>query len=323
VRRVFAAIVLLVVARGATAQAGDDEDYGGGSIVYAHGTSLWQTDAEGHGPETELVTLPGAASDVQHIRSSPDGSVLLFDSAGTWYWAAVGATPATPTKLDCAAGDARISSDGTSVVCAAPDDQTLIVSLSTGKAVTRAVPPTGARLFKRDGTRTLVWADATGVWSATKKDLSDKTQLATEAPVGGFLASPDGSRAVALYPGHVFEHRQKLDANVFTSFLLDGTAARRTLAKDSASAIDWSWDSRYLLVQDGESACITRAVGGEYKCWKGYVAQSIAPDGRWALVLGDESHKLFRVRLEGPDTSKPSLVETVCDGGALWLPKAP
>jgi hypothetical protein len=41
-----------------------------------------------------------------------------------------------------------------------------------------------------------------------------------------------------------------------------------------------------VLIQDGGSACIMRAIGGQYKCWRGYTAASIAPDGSYALVLG-------------------------------------
>src|SRR5206468_4216752 len=74
-------------------------------------------------------------------------------------------------------------------------------------------------------------------------------------------------------------------ADVLATFALDGTASRRMLLRDGV-VIDWSWDGAWLLLQHGAYACITRAVGGEYKCWKGYTAMSIAPDGKWALVLG-------------------------------------
>jgi hypothetical protein len=102
------------------------------------------------------------------------------------------------------------------------------------------------------------------------------------------------------------------------------------------------------------------ATGGEYKCWKGYTAASIAPDGKYALFLGnrDGSHRqtpvkkdakkkaqtedsetddapavdvavplpsgplsLFRARLEGSAfTESPALVIKVVDGAAVWVP---
>ena len=32
-----------------------------------------------------------------------------------------------------------------------------------------------------------------------------------------------------------------------------------------------------------------RATGGQYKCWRGFTAVSVSPDGRYALVLGNRS----------------------------------
>jgi hypothetical protein len=110
-----------------------------------------------------------------------------------------------------------------------------------------------------------------------------------------------------------------------------------------------------VIVQDGASACLMRATGGEYKCWKGYTAASIAETGKFALVLGnrDGSKKqtpakvpeaedtdsgavaptdvyvapptgplaLYRVRLEGsPYTESPVLVTKIVDGAAVWVP---
>jgi hypothetical protein len=171
----------------------------------------------------------------------------------------------------------------------------------------------------KDGVRRLIWADADGVWSANVKNLDDKVELAPDPPVSGFLAAPDGSRGVAINPCHLYEKKLKVDSDVLDGFDLDGTAARRMLFAEG-TVVDWSWDSTWLLVQNGEKACITRSVGGEYKCWKGYTPLSIAPDGRWGLVRGTDSGKLYRIRLGGAQVEKPSLVETEIDGAALWLP---
>jgi hypothetical protein len=319
-RAFVVALALLLVAAGA--HAAKDEDFGGGSVVFAHGTALWKTDPKGKGPETELVTLPGNATDVRMIRSNPDGSIVIFELAGVWWSARLdpaATAPVTPEQLPCAAGEARFASDGSCILCAAENGETTLISMKTGKSTTKAVPPAGARVVVVDGVRRLIWADADGVWSAKVKNLDDKIELAPDAPVSGFLAAPDGSRGVAIYPGHLYEKKVKVEADVLSGFKLDGTAARRMLFPEG-TVIDWSWDSTWLLVQNGEKACIARAVGGEYKCWKGYTAQSLAPDGRWALVRGTDSGKLLRVRLEGAQTEKPSLVQTEVDGAALWLP---
>ena len=317
-----AVLALLLLAL--PARAAKDEDFGGGSVVFARGTSLWRTDPKGEGPEVELVTLPGNAADVAMIRSNPDGSAILFDLGGTWYWARIdaGATsPVTPEALACGAGAARFAADGACIVCAGADPaQTLLFSIATGKKVTKKVAPEGARVVATDAGRRLIFADADGIWSAAVKDLSDRTEVAPDAPVSGFLASPDGTRGVAIYPGHVYKKKEKVAADVLTTFELDGTATRRKLAT-TGTVIDWSWDSQWLLWQDDESACIVRAVGGETKCWKGYAAQSISPDGRWGLARGtDHPEKLYRLRLEGAHSDKPTLVQSDVEGAGLWLP---
>jgi len=75
-------------------------------------------------------------------------------------------------------------------------------------------------------------------------------------------------------------------------FALDGEGARRKAIK-AGMPLQWSHDSQWVLVQDGGSACLMHATGGEYKCWKGYTAASIAPDGKYGLFLGnrDGSHR--------------------------------
>ena len=67
---------------------------------------------------------------------------------------------------------------------------------------------------------------------------------------------------------------------------LDNQGARRKAIRDGV-AVEWSHDSQWVLVQDGGSACIMRASGGQYKCWRGFTAASLSSDGRWGLALGN------------------------------------
>lgn len=335
-----------------------DEDFAGGMVVFARDASLWRTDPRGQGPAVELVALPGKAHDVRMIRTLPAGKLVLFDHAGAWWWAELGDAVAQPTKLPCADAPARFVEDGTAVMCADGDGHALLVRLGPGTARSFPVPAEGARLVRDAGKRALIWADERGVWRATLAKLRTHHRLAAEGPKRGFLPSPDGTRAVGVYAGEYYKKKEKLAGDVTDGFALDGKAARRMLYHDTTRVIDWSWDSQWILSQDDkEGACITRPVGGQYKCWKGYTAVSIAPDGRWALVLGKraasaepeeeveesepeeggaeddeeedaappvERHSLYRVYLDGPRSKKPSLVETDIDGaGALWLPTAP
>jgi hypothetical protein len=71
-------------------------------------------------------------------------------------------------------------------------------------------------------------------------------------------------------------------------FALDGAGARRKAIQNGVP-VEWSHDSKWVLLQDGASACMMLAAGGQYKCWRGYTAASIAPDGKYALLLGNRA----------------------------------
>jgi hypothetical protein len=149
------------------------------------------------------------------------------------------------------------------------------------------VPPAGARTIGVGRERAVVWADAAGVWTAPKADPKRKTRVAPDAPLRGFLASPDGERAVGVYADQIYaDVRHTRPAEVLMTLQLDGQGARRKAIRDGV-AVEWSHDSQWILVQDGASACIMRASGGQYKCWKGYTAASLSSDGHWGLVLGN------------------------------------
>ena len=93
---------------------------------------------------------------------------------------------------------------------------------------------------------------------------------------------------------------------------LDGSGARRKSIK-SGTPLEWSHDSQWVLMQDGSGACIVRATGGQYKCWRGFTAVSIAPDGSYALLLGNRDAKPEKkatkkkaAKKKAPDPSDPT-----------------
>lgn len=359
---VRALAVAAVLAVPALAHAGaKDPD---GRVVFARGTSLWLTDGRGKATATAIATLPGPAADVQMIRTDAAGTTLLVELAGAWWSAPMPAAGATTTltKLGCGAGTARLSMSGDCVVCATATGKTLLVRLTDGKQFTRDVPGASVHLAEKDGARTLVWSDGGAVKAAPITNRKQVTVVAPEAPLRGLVVSPDGARAVGTYlappPG---PPKGEAAREFLMGFPLDGSTARRRLIRDGV-VVDWSWDSAWLLIQDGGKACIARAVGGEYKCWKGYTAVSISPDGAWGLVLGprdgvtggddaapapveegggdDEGEvddgkvalptgplSLYRVRLPGTYTERPTMIEREVDGAAAWLalpaPRAP
>jgi hypothetical protein len=397
-RRACLAIMWLGVAAG-VAHADDDFD---GTVIFARGSSLYQIDAHGKA-ETELAKLAAKVT-VRALRSDAGGTVLLADLAGKWAWMPLDGQAKALTELPCADGPAQLAEDGASVTCRSPRaaGQTLVVELGkkpapgpapsaapsapavatasiatvAGPGLAIAVPPGTVRPIGTGIERRFVWADATGVWTAPAFDPKRKTRVAPDAPLRGFLPSPDGDRALGVYADQVFSdvHHTR-PAEVLMTVQLDGQGARRKAIRDGV-AVEWSHDAQWILVQDGASACIMRATGGQYKCWKGFTAASISSDGHWGLVLGnrDGSKKqvaakpakpatkpaaaaaakpwdkldepsdepeageaqpasddvsvapptgplaLYRVRLDGAFTDRPTLLVKIVDGAAVWVP---
>jgi hypothetical protein len=87
------------------------------------------------------------------------------------------------------------------------------------------------------------------------------------------------------------------------TFALDGVGARRKTVR-AAVPVEWSHDGNWMLVQDGAKACIVSAAGGQYKCWRGYTAASIAPDGSYALILGNRDGSKKQIRPGDPKAPK-------------------
>lgn len=289
------AVVLFAVLVPAAASADPDPN---AAIVYARGPSLYKADAKGNG-ETVLAAIPARAR-VRALRTDRGGAVLLVDLGGKWSWMPLDGTAKALVELPCGDGPAQLATDGSSVLCrdAKRPAQSIIVQLPSGKQTPIAVPALGARLIGAGKDRRVIWADK-AIWSSPPGDPNQKTQLAPEAPLRGLLASPDGARAVGVYldqPRDGAPNHKAKSGELLMGFALDGVGARRKTIR-AGVPVEWSHDSDWVLVQDGSAACIMRALGGQYKCWRGYTAASIAPDGSYALVLGAQ-------RQEKPATKK-------------------
>jgi hypothetical protein len=343
-------VATVVLALAAPALADDTPP---GSIIFARSGSLIRVDGKGKG-ETEIATFDPS----QHVRSlSTDaaGKVLLANLDRSWGWMPLDGSAKRLEPLPCADGPAQLEEDGSHVTCRGKQGS-LDIDLATGKAW--PVDVTVARITGTGATRRFVWVASDGIWGAppSASPRAHATKLAPEPPLHGFLASPDGERGVGAYTSEVFtDLHHKQPAVLLMGFALDGTAARRKAIRNGV-AVEWSHDSEWVLVQDGASACLMHATGGEYKCWRGFIATSISPDGRFGLVLGgaatrqapppakkpaqpDEAESddneaddvavppptgplsLYRVRLEGsPYTETPALVTKLVDGAAVWIP---
>jgi hypothetical protein len=280
---------VLVMLLWAPARAGAQpaDELAATTIIYARGAALYKSDARGK-TEAELVQLPPKTA-VRALRTDGDAKVLLVDLGGKWSWMPLDGSVKALTELPCADGPAQLATDGACVLCrnAKQPDQSMIVNLRNGALTPIAVPSPGARLVGAGASRRLVWADK-AIWSAPPGSPAKKAQVAPEAPLRGLLPSPDGTRAVGVYadvPLAGTPGAKAKPAELLMGFALDGVGARRKGIR-AGVAVEWSHDSQWVLVQDGGSACIMRAIGGQYKCWRGYTAVSIAPDGSYALVLG-------------------------------------
>jgi hypothetical protein len=353
-RSVRAAVVALLACSG-LAHA-DDKELDKASVIYARGSALYQATAKGAG-EKKLVDFTGKL--VRRLETDPKGGVLLADIDGKWSWTKLDGSGKPLAPLACGDGPAQLDLDGTCVLCRSPQTPTksVVLNLATGKALTVDASATAARIVGTGSARRLVWAQ-TAIWSAPITDLARKTKVGPEAPLRSLAISHDGSRAVGVYSDYEFDGKLKKPMDVLMSFALDGVAARRKGIRN-AIPVDWSFDNQYALVQDGSAACLMRAGGGQYKCWKGYTGVSVAPDASYALVLGNRDPKaapkaapkpktppkpgtgtddepaaaddvvvapptgplaLYRAKLDGPYDSAPILVVKVVDGAAVWIP---
>ena len=277
--RALAVIAVLTT----TAAAAPVDDISPRTIVFARGTSLIKADGRGKG-ETQLAALP-AKRPVRALRVDAQGSVLLADLGGTWSWMPLDGSTKALTDLPCETGPAQLSNDGAYVLCRAKTSS-VVVNLKSGKVTPIDVPAAGARLTGSGTELRLVWADGQGVWSAVPPQKNQPKKVAPDAPLRNFLVSPDGGHAVGVFHDEVYEGvRVKKPADVLMTFALDGNGARRK-AIQNGLPVEWSQDSRWVLLQDGRSACIMLAAGGQYKCWRGYTAAALSPDGKYALVFG-------------------------------------
>lgn len=288
--RWLAGVAAGVVALGAAPAARAADDFDGASVIFARGSALYRVDPRGKG-ETEIAQLTGKPK-VRALRADAGGSVLLADLAGTWAWMPLDGSTRSLAELPCGDGPAQLAEDGTAVLCRSSKlpRQAVIVELTRGgppRVTPVDVPPGAARLVGSGSERALVWADATGVWTAPASDPKHRSRAALDVPLRGFLPSPDGARAVAVYSDQVFaDVHHKRAAEVLMTLQLDGQGARRKAIRDGVP-VEWSHDADWVLVQDAASTCIMRASGGQYKCWRGLTAASLSSDGRWALALGN------------------------------------
>ena len=237
-----------------------------GNLAWVKDGAIWRASLAAPEQPVKLVDLAVAPALVRRLAAAADGSALLVDLGPNAAWIDLaGGKAATPVLLPCAGG--RLASDGGRVLCGARRGK--------GSVSYRMRPTLGsAPLAEFDPQRTAFTA---GDRLVSEKDgalrAEDKV-VAPHAPLDHLSISPDGARAVGRY--------QDGDGDALFGFRLDGRAARRKLI--TGAPIAWSGDSVWLSVDGEDTACVLRAVGGEYKCWDHFRALAISADGGRALL---------------------------------------
>lgn len=312
-RRTAAVIALALLCSGAGRVSG--EELTDDELVYTDGQSLWRQ-VDGEREPVEVARLGVPAELVRRIRPSVDGTALLLDVDGFAAWIDLTTeAPHEPRFLPCST-PASLSADGHRVVCGAPDGERTVVYTLRPSLSHRFldVAPDSPR-FGSQASAPIVVLGEGGVLGAGGQ------VLAPHRPDAGFLVAPSGQRAVGVY----LEGKGTEDElGTLYTFRLDGKGARRKLIAP-ADPLGFSRDSRWVIVQAGERACVVRAVGGEYKCWNGFRALAGSTHGRALLVSrpsdqGKGRIDLYRARLDGPRSRPPELVREGVLGTAAFIP---
>lgn len=308
----------------------------------------------------EVVRADGHADTDPITRLEVHGTTILIEKRASIAWARVGVAPARSLvvmrSLPCRA-PARLSSDGDWISCTSERGRIEFYDLRT-PSPTRAVLPEASRYslsLELSGADVAVGVEASGLWSIplrgrTRGQLG--TLLFSGVPHGQISVAPSGERAVASFT------LAKPGQNALYTFRLDGKGNRRRLMKGAVPVV-WSADSRWLLVQRGSRVCVVGAIGGQYKCWRGYTAVDINATGTMLLLarpsdMADADHgddtadgeysdrgivpvrddedeqeptsqmlagplRLYVVHTAGAQPEQPQLLLERADGPAAWI----
>jgi hypothetical protein len=241
-----------------------------GDLAWVKDGAIWRAPLAAPEQPVKLAELAVAPALIRRLVAAGDGSALLVDLGRNAAWidltgGGAGGKAAAPVFLPCSAG--RLAADGSRVLCGARRGK--------GSVAYRMRPRLGsAALEAFDPGRTAFSAGDRLVSAVDGALRADDKVVAPHVPVDRLMVSPDGARAVGRYPDG--------DGEALFGFRLDGRAARRKLI--TGTPVAWSADSVWLAVDGDDTACVLRAVGGEYKCWDDFRALAISADGGHALL---------------------------------------
>jgi hypothetical protein len=284
--RVLAIAVGVGIAIG-TAHARKEEPPAG-NLAWVKDGAIWRAALAAPERAEKLVDFRVAPALVRSLSAAADSSALLIDLGGNAAWIDLaGGKAAAPIFLPCGGG--RLAPDGGRVLCAA--------RRGNGAVAYRMRPELGSAPLEAQSAGRTALTDGDHMIGEKDGALRDGDRvLAPHVPLDHLSVSPDGGRAVGRYPDG--------DGDALFGFRLDGRAARRKLI--TGTPVAWSADSIWLAVDGEDTACVLRAVGGEYKCWDHYRALAVSKDGGLALLAGGGD--VYLVPTTGVRADKPKLL---------------
>ncbi len=300
--RTLAAIGIAVGIAIGTAHARKEEPPPG-HLAWVKDGAIWRAALADPERADKVVDLPVTPELVHALTSAADGSALLVDLGGNAAWIDLaGGKPSAPIFLPCAGG--RLAFDGGRVLCAARRGK--------GAVAYRMRPRLGSAALEALSPERTALTGGDHLISEKDGALRDGDRvLAPHVPLDHLSVSPDGARAVGRY--------QDGDGDALFGFRLDGRAARRKLI--SGAPVAWSADSAWLAVDGDDTACVIRAVGGEYKCWDHFRAFAIAADGARALLgkppEAGSGIDVYLVPTSGVRPEKPRLLVQAAQAATL------
>ena len=310
--RLAVAIVVALALTGTAAPAAVAEE--GGSIVFGRGKSLWRAPV-GDGKPEEIATLGFRARTITALDASRDGRSLLVSAGEKHYFVRIDDGGPKPVELACS-GRATLSGDGRCVLCQDKDGKITLTRLHPTTAALEL--PISGQLATMLGSRVdrVVAVTERGIESFTVSRKPKRELMAKQKPERDLLVAPNGKRAIAAFADGEERTRGEPIYSIY-QFVLDGNGTRRKLVAD-ATAVRWSRDSKWVLAVGPRQTCVARARGGQYRCWRGFEAADLSPDGSEALLI--KGSTLYRASLGGARSARPKpLVPRVAGKAALWV----
>jgi hypothetical protein len=217
-----------------------------GNIVFARFNAIWQQPASGAAAPAKIADLPDDATEVRFLETTRDGRLLVLDMGAYPIWISASA-PDRPAHVEGGSvcrGRARPAPGGDAVVC--PSAQGLFL-IAAGGAGVRDELRLAARLdepqFRGPSGTDLAGLGDEGVVGIDRRQPAERRVLASPGPRAHLLVAPNGERAVAVFG--------ESDAGRIRSFFLDGQGRSRQLGGPGVPVL-WSWDSTWVLFQEGD-----------------------------------------------------------------------